>query len=170
MIDQGVFKNEWAVLCERFGKYEGSRVISKRYYDHLAPLMTTEQFVAAARRLFASAEFFPRPDAFLEAVGLAGESAAGADWEHANAVMYGDAAAYARLSEEGRRVVGLMGGVRGLQSTHEDRSHWRRREFMDLYGQAPPDPPAHELTAEGRELLGDAMSGALAGRIGGESG
>lgn len=159
MIDQGVFKNEWTVLAERFGKYKESRVVSQRYYEHLSPRMTTEAFVSAARSLFASEEFFPSPDAFLEAAGFTGTAAAHSDWEHVHAILYGKAEAYDRLTEEGRRTVRLMGGVHGLQSTHVDEAKWRRREFFELYRSERHEreslPPMGE---EARRIVGEAAA------------
>ena len=164
MIDQGVFANEWTVLCTRFGKYEGSRLIATRYFEHLSPRLSTEEFVHAARKLFAESEFFPKPADFVEAVGRGGRALAEADWEHARAVMYGDAGAYGKLSEGGKRAVDLMGGVRGLQSTHVDEAKWRRREFLELheYAGAPEREALPAMTPAGRKLVRDAMAGQLA--------
>lgn len=168
MIDEGIFRNEWAVLCERFGKYDGSRVIAKRYFEHLSPRLSTEEFVSAARKLFAESEFFPKPADFVEAVGRGGRALAEADWEHAHALMWGDDSAYEKLSEEGKRAVKLMGGRYRLKSTHVDEAKWRRREFLELheYAGAPEREALPPMTDGGRKLIRDAMAGRLNGRGG----
>lgn len=156
MIDRAVFMAEWSVLAERFGKYGESEIVPKRYFEHLSPRLTTEQFVAAARSLFASEEFFPTPDQFLEAAGLVGKAAAHADWDHVHAIMYGNARAFERLTEEGQRVVLLMGGVHGLQSTHVDEAKWRRREFLDLYRSEREEREAlPPMSDEAKRIVGE---------------
>ena len=67
MIDRRVFVREWTALCERFSRQHNAREAS-RYYEWLNSRLSTEDFELAARDLYARAEFFPRPEAFVEAV------------------------------------------------------------------------------------------------------
>jgi hypothetical protein len=160
MIDQGVFKNEWVVLAERFGRFKNSRLIAQRYYEYLNERMDTDTFVAAARQLFASSEYFPKPDAFLEAAGLTRDTLAQVEWELCQRVMSGDRHALGQMSEEGQRVIRVLGGVDRLRMTPLDQIDWRRKEFLKLYGSTEREAlPA--WTDKGRKLLADAMRGKL---------
>lgn len=162
MIEPGIFANEWAVLVERFGKYRDSELMAKRYLEHLSPRLSTDEFVAAARHLFATSEFFPRPQDFIDVAGRSRQAVAQDDWEHCQRAMRGDRTAYQRLSDEGRRVVRMMGGLDRLRMTKLGQIDWRRKEFLELHGSRGPDverlPP---MTEDGRKLIEDALAGRL---------
>ena len=132
MIDQDVFKIEWGILCERFNR-QPSTALAARYYQSLAPRMTTEEFKEAARRVFDSCEFFPRPDDFFEQARGSTEAQAAAEWDICQWVMKGDLKALARMSDTGRRTIRLMGGVDALRNSKVDEAHYRRAEFLRLY-------------------------------------
>ena len=147
MIDEGVFRDEWTVLCERFGK-DRSRLIARRYFEYLTERLTTEEFVAAAKHLFAAREFFPRPVDFVSAAG-ADQRDALRDWELCQAVMEGGRDALLQMSDEGQRVARLLGGREKLRMTRVDKIDFVRRDFLALYragDELPPDrlPPMSE--------------------------
>ena len=68
MIDPRVFAFEMTVLRDRFGRRDMTDETIARYLDFLDPLMTTEEFKAAAREVFNRDTFWPSPQRFLDAV------------------------------------------------------------------------------------------------------
>lgn len=166
MIDENVFKREWAVICDRLNRTP-SRATAARYYQVLSRRMNTEQFVAAAEHVFATARYFPTPAEFLEAVEGETEERAAEDWSLCQRVMSGNLNALQRMSEAGRKTVALMGGPERLRMTAVDEVHFRRAEFMRLHGNAqeihrreegvslPPMKPA------ARRMLAEAVPGLL---------
>lgn len=159
MIDESVFKSEWQILCERFNR-QPSRILAVRYYQSLSGRMSTIEFRAACKRIFDSHEFFPRPDDFFEVVkgDVAGEALG--QWELCERVMAGDVHVLGRMTEEGQRVVRLLGGVHRLGQTPLDSLPFVRKEFLGLYSQAA-EIEARErnaigpMTTEGRKLIED---------------
>lgn len=65
MIDKTIFAAEWSLLEQRFDVSKGARVVDA-YYEFLNGAMDTEAFLLAARSVFVSREFFPRPIDFIE--------------------------------------------------------------------------------------------------------
>lgn len=61
MIEREAFVGGWARLEERFGEHDGSDA----YYEYLTDRLTTAQFTAACRTVWATREFFPRPVDFV---------------------------------------------------------------------------------------------------------
>lgn len=68
MIDPRVFAFEMTVLRDRFGRRDMTDETIARYLDYLGPLMTTEEFKAAAREVFNRDTFWPSPQRFLDAI------------------------------------------------------------------------------------------------------
>lgn len=134
MIDKSAFRDVWAVLEERFGK-EHSGPTRAMYYQSLSEKLSTEEFKVAARRLFDSAEFFPKPDDFVEEVRGDTETRALKSWETVDQVVRGFASRD-ELTDEAERTVKLMGGMRQLRMTRDENWPHRRREFLKLYGDA----------------------------------
>lgn len=134
MIEQSVFKDWWELLCERFNR-QPSRVLSAAYYKSLSPRLTTEQFQAAARRIFDGAEFFPKPDDFLERAEMSTEAVALSQWDVVHDLMRGFDV-HDRLTEESRRIVRMLGGESQLRMTPLDRVGLIRRDFLAMYGDA----------------------------------
>lgn len=134
MIDERVFKDAWALLCERFNKVP-SDMLTASYYSVLSPRMTTEQFRSAALGVFTSNEFFPKPADFFPQRDTTAESLE--QWEVVNEVMRGFlSTTSSRLTDETRRVIRLLGGESKLRSTQIDEIQFVRRDFMALYGDA----------------------------------
>lgn len=67
MIDKTVFAREWKSLLVRFGRKvdDANKEQGRRFYVFLSPQMDTETFLAAARSVWATSRFFPRPADFL---------------------------------------------------------------------------------------------------------
>lgn len=133
-IDEKVFKDTWALLCDRFNR-EPSTPLMLAYYRTLSGRMTTAEFRAAAQAVFEEREFFPRPADFLEAARPDPKAEAMDQWELVQKLMKGDVDTTA-LSEEGRRVVRMLGGASQLRDTQLDALPFVRRDFMQLYGDA----------------------------------
>lgn len=133
MIDRHEFSKAWALLCERFGK-QTSDILFVAYYDALTDRMSTEEFRAAAQRVFEEREFFPRPVDFLQA-GRDTRAEALAQWELAQSVIAGNRG-YEVLNAEARRVLLMLGGASELGRANLDQVPFIRREFFQLYGDA----------------------------------
>jgi hypothetical protein len=137
MIDEKVFKDYWQLLCERFGRLP-SQALLLAYYKSLSPKLDTEQFKAAAQRVFEEREFFPRPTDFLEGDRAAKESEALSQWDAVQDVMRGLAklAGNDDLTDESRAVIRLLGGETKLRNTPLDAVQYVRRDFLAMYSDA----------------------------------
>jgi hypothetical protein len=71
MIDAESFALAWKHLEERFGK-ERNEAMRLMYYDFLAAQMDTDAFMGAARTIWATFKWWPRPADFLT-LAAAGE-------------------------------------------------------------------------------------------------
>lgn len=171
MIDDGVFRNWWADLCERFrmtGEDEPSQRQLKRYYRYLSERMDTDTFERAAEVVWAEREFFPKPSDFMDAAETP-EGAALEQWELCHQIMQDSRRAHElleRMDAEGQRVVRMMGGVRQLTRTQLDEVQWRRKEFMRLYGTASVAAGREQIppmSDDGKRIVEDAMAGRLEG-------
>lgn len=148
MIDEQVFKDSWALLCERFNR-EPSRALALAYYRELSPRMDTERFKEGCNRIFRSNDFFPKPDDFLERATEDRRADALESWESVQRVMHGHATLES-LNPEARRAVGMLGGSRKLQNTMLDEVQYVRRDFLEIYG----DVVAIAEREEGRRIAG----------------
>ncbi len=135
MIDKREFWAAWQGLCKRFSRTPDADEAGE-WHDYLSPQLTTEEFQAAARKLWASREFFPRPDDFLEAARGSTAEQAAAQWELCHRVMRGERGVLERMTPAGQRTVRLMGGAQALGQTSVDETHFRRAEFLRFYGDA----------------------------------
>jgi len=159
-IDRTVFSQEWALLCERFNR-RPSKELSARYYDILSPQMSTGEFRAASVAVLNSAEFFPRPLDFSLAIRPDPAVSALDQWELCERVMHGEHGILERMSEEGRRVVALLGGPVHLGMTSLDSVPFVRREFLARYREVTSEQldliPGPEVTPESRRIVGEVM-------------
>jgi hypothetical protein len=64
MIDRDAFKSAFGAICTRFGR-EWDQEQAKMTYAYLSALMDTDEFLTAARAVWAGNTFFPRPADFL---------------------------------------------------------------------------------------------------------
>lgn len=132
-IDEKAFKDGWALLCDRFNR-EPSKPVMAAYYQTLSAKLTTEEFRIACQVVFEQREFFPRPADFLEAVRPDPKAEAMEQWEEVQKLMRGNGGW--ELTDEGQRVVRLLGGETHLKQTTRDQTPFVRREFLQLYGDA----------------------------------
>lgn len=152
MIDEKVFRDAWALLCDRFGR-QPSTPLMLAYYKTLNDRMTTAQFKASAQRIFVEREFFPRPADFL---GDDTKASALEQWEQVQDLMRGFGNREA-LNAESKRVVLMLGGESKLRSTPLDAMQYVRRDFLALYGDAAEVAQREaggriEATREGRQI------------------
>jgi hypothetical protein len=66
-ILEETFGRELRALCKRFNR-EWDADLLDRYYSYLGARLNDHEFVAASQHLYATAQFFPRPEDFLDAV------------------------------------------------------------------------------------------------------
>jgi hypothetical protein len=71
VIDPSEFKHVWDQLCVRFGQTNDAEAAAA-YLEYLTDQMETGQFIQAARALWATNRWFPRPADFV-LVGAARE-------------------------------------------------------------------------------------------------
>lgn len=167
MIDQGVFKNEWAILCERFNR-QHSAPIAARYYQHLSERMDTEQFRAASLRVFGFNEFFPTPEDFVTKITGTEDAEALDQWELCLRVMEGERHILDRMSPDGQRIIALLGGVDRLGQTPLDSVPFVRKDFLAMFSDAKAVTDSGqrligpEVTPESRRIVKDVMKAAQA--------
>ena len=65
MIDFDRFKHAMLAIGTRCASTPNGEQL-KMYHEYLSPLLTTDEFLSAARGVWSSAEFFPPPNRFLE--------------------------------------------------------------------------------------------------------
>src|SRR5690606_10359412 len=66
VIDRRVFTAEFTLLLDRFGR-DPHQLLIARYFGYLNARLTTEEFTAAARKIFEEARYWPAPIDFIEA-------------------------------------------------------------------------------------------------------
>lgn len=170
MIDDGVFRNWWADLCERFrmtGEDAPSQRQMKRYYRYLSARMDTDDFEAAAEAVWAEREFFPRPADFVEAARGDAESAAMDAWERVleMAKNWRSAAPAEELGRAGRKALAQVGGIKKLALSDRSDLDFRRRDFLDAYRAALASTAGADtdrlppMSDEGQSLLREATAG-----------
>jgi len=67
VIDRAVFLTHWKRICRRFDRAFDRDTLTETddYFEFLSARMSTEDFDEAARAVWATARFFPRPADFL---------------------------------------------------------------------------------------------------------
>jgi hypothetical protein len=117
VIDNTEFKRAWTAIVDRFGK-EFNPKIAAAYYEFLSPQMDTETFLAAARTVWASAKWFPRPADFLTA-------GVGDEWRRVDVWMDPSLTAVERdekwraLSARTRETVKRLGGLDAMRGVKD---------------------------------------------------
>lgn len=170
MIDEGVFKNEWADLCERFrltGEDEPSQRQMKRYYSYLSERMDTDSFREASEAVWARREFFPKPTDFVEAVQGDAEERAHEVWDAVleMASDWRNARPSEVLDEAGQKALRQVGGVKKLALMDKADLDFRRKDFIAAYRVTSSRSEATgdlvPMTDDGEQLVEDAMAGRL---------
>jgi hypothetical protein len=65
-IEHADFIRIWRHICRRFNR-DFDHEQAAAYFDYLGEYLTTEEFTASARHIWATSRFFPRPADFLVA-------------------------------------------------------------------------------------------------------
>ena len=153
----------WSLLCERFNT-DKSEELCAFYYAALSAHLTPEQIRAGASKVLVSGRFFPSPDEIMAAAGMSSGASALAEWDLCYSAMEGSDKAYDRLSETGKKMVRLLGGLQALRNCNLDSVPFIRKEWLKLYADAS-EIDAHErqmlapMSAEGRKMIAAAMAG-----------
>lgn len=156
MIDREVFWKAWVAICQRFriGEDDELRAQHSRYFAFLNDLLTTEEFQAGARMIWAAGTFFPRPVDFLK-------PKARADWDRCRREEPPTA------MSPGGRALQSIGGLHALKEMPPSRlgKAWERYEQAWL--EAAAEGSKHEVTPSRAPLAGVRI--VTARREGGES-
>lgn len=118
MIERAEFMRAWEHLCGRFGR-DPDPGQAAAYYGFLSEQMETESFLRAARTLWATAKWFPRPADFLllEASGewrcvlAAIEACHPPDWRWMDHVR--------EMSPRGQAACDSLGGIHAMKIIHD---------------------------------------------------
>jgi hypothetical protein len=115
MIERSVFLTHWKRICRRFDRAFDKDTLTETddYFDFLSARMSTEEFDEAARAVWATSRFFPRPADFLSVQ-------AGHEWrtilEMATAF---DRDAWAQLSTAAKLATEALGGTEAIRGSRE---------------------------------------------------
>lgn len=138
MIDRKEFLKAWQAIEERFGRTPDPKMAAM-YLAFLTEQMETAEFLAAARTIWATAKFWPRPADFLT-LGPAGEwpivvrcidGFRAPDWPWVKPGPDGELSPWHSLSERSRAACRQMGGMDVLKATYERdpiraKTEWER--------------------------------------------
>ena len=168
MIDKTTFTAGWRILEDRFGKQPTGAALD--YLTFLSPLLTDAEFTAAARAVWASREFFPRPNDFLliregqdwarvqEAADLARQKL---DW----------APVFKAMTPPAQMAIKALGGIFVVAEQMNRNPAFVRKDFGSEYGVAATTIAAEtalgsgaltevagpEVTPESRRIVEDVM-------------
>lgn len=134
MIEVEIFKRHWRELLQRFGK-PWDRNVAAAYYAFLSEVMDTEAFTSAARAIWATATWFPRPAEFLTAH-------AGADWPLVLRCIDGFRPPdwpwqkpWAEMSARGQAACNRLGGMESLKTAHAKDPLRLKKAWEEAYEQ-----------------------------------
>ena len=170
MIDREQFNRAWRMLCKRLRRDLDAEEAAD-YRAWLSERMDTDQFLEAARHLWATCKFFPEPTAFIEAIRPSVEAEALEQWELCGQVMAGSKEAFIHMSLTGKRTVRLLGGPDRLRNTKLDQVPFVRRDFLKLFGDAEEiyrrekQRTALPLSDKAKEILASAVPLLSGGRL-----
>jgi hypothetical protein len=115
VIDRSTFLAHWKRICRRFERPfdQGNLVEADDYHAFLDARMSTEEFDEAARAVWATARWFPRPADFL---GMQ----AGHEWRTVLELAQGwDREAWAQLTTAAKLATEAVGGTAGIREARE---------------------------------------------------
>lgn len=141
MIDRDAFKRTWAQLCARFGKQSDPQQ-AVAYYEFLTEQLDTQAFIAAARAIWATSTWFPRPVDFVLVI-------AAGEWrlvlEAVGKYAPPDAAwltAWEALSERSRAACKQLGGLSAMRTIYDRDVLRLKSEWERAYEQEVSSPHA----------------------------
>lgn len=118
MIDRQAFHRAWEHICARFGRDPDPRQ-EAAYFEFLSAQMDTEEFTAAARAVWATAKWFPRPADFLFLASTT-------DWRHVLAAVEACVSPsfdwfphFERVSKIGQDACRSLGGIPTMRTIWE---------------------------------------------------
>jgi hypothetical protein len=135
MIDPEAFNRAWAAICTRFGR-EVDDDQAGMYFDYLDDQMSTAAFLQAARGVWATARYFPRPADFL-LIGASGEWAlvltaaagfCGPEWKWVES--------WKRMSPRCQEACKSLGGMDAIRALMEKDLIKLKLEWERAYEQA----------------------------------
>ena len=142
MIDLERFRKAMIAIGKRTASVPDGEQVTM-YHQFLSPLMSTEEFLDAAKGIWISAVFFPPPQTFLDArrrrewtrvIGLLTEFTppnVAEDWGER----------WSALSEESRQAIKQLGGPLAFKTQQLDKNVARAYElFTAGYTEAVGDP------------------------------
>lgn len=135
MINQTVLAEYFSLLCERFNREPMSPKCFAFYKELIEEdIQTTEEFVAACRKIFKYNKFFPAPSEFAEAIGKNPEVKAQEElaslWEVASGMIAWDSIS---LSPAGKESLRLIGGMNRLRNSGEKDRTYLEKKFLDFW-------------------------------------
>ncbi len=154
MIERSEFGRAWKHLCERFGRANDPQQAAA-YFGFLSEAMDNEEFTRAARTLWATARFFPRPADFLVV-------AANKEWlKVLQAVeLYTPPQAewlepWRSLTPRARQACDRLGGIAGMRQIF-DKDVLRLKEAWEKSYEQTSANEVLALAAPSRPLIGAA--------------
>lgn len=141
-LDKRVFLREMAVLAELFNRPQLSDPLIARYYEYLNTRMTTDEFEAAARRIFEEERYWPAPITFLHAAKGDPKLLARQEWDAL--IERAAKSELAELSDAGKRALRALGGWAAVAYADQARLPSLRRAFLESYSGAGPEEIPHE--------------------------
>ena len=115
MIEPAVFLTHWKRICRRFDRVFDAENVSESgdYLDFLSARMSTEDFDEAARSVWATARFFPRPADFLSVQ-------AGHEWRTVLEMATNfDRETWGQLTTAAKLATEAVGGTDGIRASRE---------------------------------------------------
>lgn len=154
MIARELFLEHWQRICRRFDKaFDRSNLRdAEDYMDFLGPRMSDEEFDEAARAVWATAKWFPRPADFL-AVQAANE------WRTVLELAQAfEAETWAQLTTAAKMATEALGGTAAIRKA---RDVGRTRErWIDAYEREVQAESAVKRLASPNDEIGQITDGA----------
>lgn len=144
-LDKRVFLREMAVLAELFNRPQLSDPLIARYYEYLNTRMTTDEFEAAARRIFEEERYWPAPITFLHAAKGDPQLLAREEWDRL--LTQAAQGQLAELSAAGRKALAALGGWPRIAYAQEGALPSLRKAFLESYTTDDHTPPIPQLQA-----------------------
>lgn len=135
MIPRETFLEHWRRICRRFDRTfdRANLEDAEGYLEFLGPRMSAEEFDEAARAVWATAKWFPRPADFLGVM-------AGQEWRTVLALSADfDAEAWAELTTAAKLATESLGGtaaIRESRNVERMRSAWIDAYELEVQAEA----------------------------------
>lgn len=158
-IPRQLFLEHWKRICRRFGRGfdEGNLADAEDYLVFLDGRLTAEEFVDAARAVWATARWFPRPADFLGVM-------AGHEWRTVLEVAGNwDPDAWAELTVAAKLATEAVGGTAGIREARDVprlRAAWLDAYEREVKAECAvprlPELPAEQVVGQLERARGSA--------------